>query len=173
MKLRRGKNLRRNCRITKRGMKKVHCNIWSCFLSGLLQLPSLWMISNKLKYQCDLDGEIPEHSVVITFCGCSYRVKPQVLFHGQKRIHFDFLKRHRSRQIAHFLLGLNCPRVIQKDMMTSWGCSLHSLLHSYFVLYESSLCGALTKSLCLKQDYSPLRDIGRLHLAVCELAKAP
>lgn len=52
---------------------------------------------------------------------------------------FDFLKHHRSRQVTHFPLGLNYPWVIQKDRMTGWGCSLHSLLHSYLVLYESSL----------------------------------
>lgn len=66
----------------------MHCNVWSCFLSGLLQLPSLWLIRDKLKYQCDLDGEFHEHSVVITyFCGSPYRDKPQVLFHGQKSFH--------------------------------------------------------------------------------------
>lgn len=92
MKLRRGKNLRRSCRITKRGVKQVHCNIWSCSLPGLLQLQSLWLIRDKLKYQCDLDGELPKQSVTITyFCGSPYRDKPQVLFHGQESFHILLL----------------------------------------------------------------------------------
>lgn len=64
----------------------VHCNVLSCFLSGLLlQLPSLWLMGDKLKYQYDLDGEFPECSLVImSFCHSSDRDKPQVPFCEQK-----------------------------------------------------------------------------------------
>lgn len=63
----------------------MHCNVLSCFLSGLLQLPSLWLMGDKLKYQHDLAGEFPEHSLVImSFCHSSDRDKPQVPFSEQK-----------------------------------------------------------------------------------------
>lgn len=43
----------------------MHCKVLICLHSSLLQFPTLGLI--RVNYQCELDGQFPEHSLVIMF----------------------------------------------------------------------------------------------------------
>lgn len=100
-------------------------------------------------------GDFPSTVAVTYFCGNHYRDKPQVLFCGQKSFNVLSLSPTAPQIMKNYPFPFGFELSPGYVRIISWGCSLHWLLHSYLVLYESSARGA-PRSLCIKQGLQSL-----------------